>query len=443
MQILVRTLSGRSITIDGLSSTATVLQLKKRIALEHNFPENQQKLIFAGRAMEDSETLAENQVQHQTSVMLVQTPPTLPTATTKNLSSEGTEERKEDIKPIVVGNVPPTAPTSGGILLYIRMLTGRSLELRCVKNSDKVVDVKGRIATEHGIPIAEQKLIYTGRALTDLETMESIGMENESSIMLVTAPVEINSKNSNAGQPPPPPGPPPVGVGVGSRAAGSISEPVRSRTVPLNVRTLAGATLTVEVPLSATFGEIKSRYLQLPPPRGAGFPAIQMRLIYAGAMMDDKKTPVDYNCTRETCIHLVRRPDETVLGELISESSLRANCKFCHTPGAEVQLRPVCGQCHGEAIMLAEGSVEIGRTRWGDLPSLRCQCFACGAKGPAAVGFLCHARVDGNKCPSRDPNNRRMTLTWQGGDTPLVPVLNVLYGYAHGGGYETRMCDSK
>ena len=89
--------------------------------------------------------------------------------------------------------------------------------------------------------------------------------------------------------------------------------------------------------------------------------------------------------------------------------------------------------------MITEGSVEVGTTRWGDLTALRCRCFACAYEGSAAIGFLCHARVDGKKCPSRDPNNRRMALTWKGGNEPLVPVLNVLYGYAHGGGYQTKM----
>lgn len=157
--------------------------------------------------------------------------------------------------------------------------------------------------------------------------------------------------------------------------------------------------------------------------------------------MDDSKTPVDYNCTRETCIHLVRRPDETVLNEPISEASLRANCKYCHTPGAEVQLRPVCSNCKGEAIVLTSGSINVGSTRWGELKNLKCQCFQlnCRGKSDVAVGFLCHARIDGTKCPSRDPNNRRMALMWEGGNTPLVPVLNTLYSYAHGGGYQTKV----
>lgn len=35
--------------------------------------------------------------------------------------------------------------------------------------------------------------------------------------------------------------------------------------------------------------------------------AMQIRLIYAGALIDDRKTPADYNCQKDTCIHLVRR----------------------------------------------------------------------------------------------------------------------------------------
>ena len=60
--------------LDGVPADGTVMHLKQIIEQRHGVPVAEQKLIFAGRAMENAETLAENNVQHQTSVMLVHTP---------------------------------------------------------------------------------------------------------------------------------------------------------------------------------------------------------------------------------------------------------------------------------------------------------------------------------------------------------------------------------
>ena len=45
---------------------------------------------------------------------------------------------------------------------------------------------------------------------------------------------------------------------------------------------------------------------------------------------------------------------------------------FCHVAGAPVDPRPICGKCKGEGI-LAEPSIELGRTKWGDLQNIQAQ----------------------------------------------------------------------